>query len=124
MIGPGDPGYPDVLRGKSDTTLYLRGEIAALNGPTVAILPSIKPSDREVQGLVACVKGLADPNIRVLVGYSPKGDCPVIWTALEQGTYVIICLVEGILQFRVRRDLQDLWDEDRMSVISSAVAPN
>ncbi|BBO89902.1 macro domain-containing protein [Desulfosarcina ovata] len=116
----GDPGYPETLRGRSGATVYLKGDVEALSGPMVAVIPSIKPSEREIQGVVACVKELANPGVRILTGYSAKTDRPVIRTALEQGAHVIICLVEGILLFNIRRDLQDVWDEDRVTVLSAA----
>ncbi|BBO66307.1 hypothetical protein DSCA_02370 [Desulfosarcina alkanivorans] len=116
----GDPGYPETLRGRSGATVYLRGDVEALSGPMVAVIPSIKPSEREIQGVVACVKELTNPGVRILTGYSAKADRPVIRTALEQGAHVIICLVEGILLFNIRRDLQDVWDEDRVTVLSAA----
>jgi putative DNA methylase len=116
----GDPGYPEALRGRSGATVYLKGDVESLKGPMVAVIPSIQPSEREIQGVVACVRELANPSVHILTGYSAKADRPVIRTALEQGAHVIICLVEGILLFNIRRDLQDVWDEDRVTVLSSA----
>jgi len=83
-------------------------------------LPSIKPSGREIQGVLACVREIARPSISVLVGYSAQVERPVIRVALEQGAHVIMCLAEGILQFSVRRDLQDIWDKSRVTIISAA----
>ncbi len=116
----GDPGYPETLRGRSGATVYLQGNVEALSGPMVAVIPSVKPSEREMQGVLSCVKELANPGVRILTGYSAKADRPIIRTALEQGAHVIICLVEGILLFNIRRDLQDVWDEDRVTVLSAA----
>ncbi|MBP7427881.1 MAG: macro domain-containing protein [Candidatus Hydrogenedentes bacterium] len=119
-LRPGDPRYPARLRGKSDATVYVKGDPGVLNGPLVAVLPSVKPTDREIQGLVACAKEIARPEIALLSGYSPHADRAVVRVALEQGARVVICLVEGILEFRVRKDLQDVWDEERVTVISVA----
>ncbi len=116
----GDIGYPAALRGKSAAAVYMKGDVEVPNGRIVAVLPSIKPSEREMQGVLACVEELAGPNVCILTGYSAKADRPVIRAALEQGAHVIICLVEGILQFSIRRDLQDVWDEHRVTVISAA----
>ena len=120
QLRSGDPGYPDGLRGRSGATIYLRGDEEALRGRVVAILTSIKPSEREIQGVVDCVRELADPSVSIMTGYSAKADRPVIRAALEQGANVIICLVEGIFLFSVRRDLRDVWDESRVTVISAA----
>jgi len=116
----GDPAYPEALRGRSGATVYLKGDVESLIGPMIAVIPSIKPSEREIQGLLACVNELANPGVHILTGYSANADRPVIRTALEQGAHVIICLVEGILLFNIRRDLQDIWDEYRVTVISAA----
>ena len=119
-LRPGDPRYPEGLRGKSDATVYVKGDPGVLKELMVAVVPSIKPADREIQGLVACVKEIASPTVHILAGYSPQADRAVLRTALEQGAHVIICLVEGILEFKVRKDLEDVWDEERVTVISGA----
>lgn len=120
QLRSGDPSYPDGLRGRSSATIYVMGDAEPLRGRTLAVVPSIKPSEREIQGVVACVRELADPSVSILTGYSAKADRLVIHAALEQGAHVIICLVEGILLFNIRRDLQDVWDESRVTVISAA----
>ncbi|MBA7602235.1 hypothetical protein ES703_09321 [subsurface metagenome] len=119
-LRPGDAYYPQRLRGRSDATIYMEGDPRAIDAPVVAFLPSIKPSDREKQAVLACVREIARPSVSVLVGYSAQVERPVIRVALEQGAHVIICLAEGILQFSVRRDLQDIWDKSRVTIISAA----
>jgi O-acetyl-ADP-ribose deacetylase (regulator of RNase III) len=119
-LRPGDVYYPQRLRGRSDATIYVKGDPRAIDAAVVGFLPSIKPSDREIQAVLACVREIARPSVSVLVGYSAQVERPVIRIALEQGAHVIICLAEGILQFSVRRDLQDIWDESRVTIISAA----
>ena len=119
-LRPGDDGYPDTLRGRSDATLYVKGKVSVLNERVVAVISSIKPSDLEINSLLTFVKELNDPSIHIMTGYSPNSDRLVIRAILEQGAHVIICIVEGILLFKVRQDLQDVWDDTRVTVISTA----
>ena len=119
-LRPGDPGYPQCLAGRSDATIYVKGDTQDLNQPIVAFLPSIKPENREKGAVLDCVQGIASPGVTVLFGYSAHADRPLIRAALEQGANVVICLVEGILEFKVRRDLQDVWDDLRVTIISAA----
>jgi hypothetical protein len=119
-LRPGDAYYPQALQGRSDATIYVKGDARAINASAVTFLPSIKPSDREIQAVLACVREIACPSVSVLVGYSARVERPAIRIALEQGAHVIICVTEGILLFNVRKDLRDIWDESRVSIISAA----
>ncbi len=119
-LRPGDPGYPQCLAGRSDATIYVKGDTQKLSQPSVAFLPSIKPEDREKSAVLACVQEIANPGVTLLFGYSPYADRPLIRAALEQGANIVICLVEGLLEFKIRRDLNDVWDDLRVTVISAA----
>jgi len=122
-IAPGESSYPSALRGVIDATFYAKGPLDLLNRPLLAVLPSAKPSEREVKAALECIEAIVRPGITLLIGYGADVERPAIRIALERGASVAICLAEGLVNFRVRRDLRDVWD-DRRVVVFSTVRPD
>jgi len=120
VISPDHERYPEALRGKSAAVLYAKGNMNLLRRPVLALFPSAKPSKREVNAATACIEAIAQPGVTLLLGYGPAIERPSIRVALEKGADVALFFSEGIINFRVRRDLQDIWDENRVLVFSAA----
>jgi putative DNA methylase len=120
VITPDHEFYPKALRGRSAATFYAKGNLSILVSPFLAIFPSSKPSDREIDAATGCIESVAQPGVTFLVGYGPAIERPSIRIALQQGANVALFLSEGIINFRIRQDLQDIWDEDRIIVLTAA----
>ncbi|MEA3458389.1 MAG: hypothetical protein U9R21_06895, partial [Candidatus Thermoplasmatota archaeon] len=67
-----------------------------------------------------CLEHVACPGLGIMVGYEHRLSRPIIRRALELGSDVIISFPEGLLNFRVRRDLNDVWDEERIATVTRA----
>jgi len=119
-IEPGNAFYPEVLRGKTAAKFYVKGDSQKLNAPLLAILPSTKHTPQEINAAMTVSDSITRPGITLLIGYSAAIERPLIKSALEKGADVVIFLAEGILNFRVRKDLLDVWDENRITVVSAA----
>jgi len=119
-IEPGNALYPEVLRGKIAAKFYIKGDSQKLNTPLLAILPSMKHTPQEINAAMTVIDSIMIPGITLLIGYSAAIERPLIKSALEKGADIVIFLAEGILDFRVRKDLLDVWDENRITVISAA----
>jgi len=117
-ILPSDTLYPEQLRGRSASSIYVRGNKDTLRTKCLSILPSKQISERESNALLTCLQSLFKAEITVVTGYS-SSDRLIIRKALEAKHNVVICLEEGILQFRVRKDILDCWDDSLVTVISS-----
>jgi DNA processing protein len=65
-----------------------------------------------------CVNQLVNQGFVIVSGYADGVDQQVHLVALEFGGSTIIVLPEGLLNFRVHRVLQDIWDWNRVLVIS------
>lgn len=113
-----DDKFPSSLKGTNVSTLYLKGNPSLLNRSIIAVLSSFKPNDHEVSIALKYVERLAKPGISFMVGYDPSISRPIVKCALELGSNVIISFPEGLLNFRVRKDLKNVWDEKRACVIS------
>ena len=119
-LGPDDERYPRRLRCKNARHLYVRGNLQRLDQPLLGVLPSVRPLDREIKAAMACVEAIVEPDITIMVGYSAKLERPIIRRALEKGAQIVLWLAEGILNFAVQRDLEGVWDPDRVTVVSAA----
>jgi len=119
-LEPGDELYPSALRGRSAIKLYVKGSPQQLALPNLFLLPSVKPSEREIEAAMKAVSMTMHPGVSLLVGYGAAIERPAIRLALEKGSDIIIFISEGILGFQVRRDLLDVWDENRIIIISAA----
>ena len=117
-ILPSDMLYPEQFRGRSASSIYVRGSKETLKTECLSILPSKQISERESNALLSCLQSLLKAEITVITGYS-SSDRLIIRRALEAKHNVVICLEEGILQFRVRKDILDCWDDSLVTVVSS-----
>jgi len=117
-ILPSDTLYPEQFRGRSASSIYVRGNKDTLKTKCLSILPSKQISERESNALLTCLQSLFKAEITIVTGYS-SSDRLIIRKALEAKHNVVICLEEGILQFRVRKDILDCWDDSLVTVISS-----
>ena len=117
-ILPSDTLYPKQLKGRFPSSIYVRGNKKTLESKCLSILPSKQVSERESNALLMCLKSLLKNEITVVTGYS-SNDRLIIRKVLEAKNNVIICLEEGILQFNVRKDLFDCWDDSLVTVISA-----
>ncbi|MBP8988702.1 MAG: DUF1156 domain-containing protein [Clostridia bacterium] len=119
-IEPGNDFFPKALQGKTAAKIYVKGDPQKLNSPLLAIFPSMKPMPEEINAAITVSDSIMRPGITLLIGYSAAIERPLIRSALEKGADVVIFLAEGILDFRVRKDLLDVWDENRITVVSAA----
>jgi adenine-specific DNA methylase/O-acetyl-ADP-ribose deacetylase (regulator of RNase III) len=119
VIEPGHDLYPEPLRGRTAAKLYIKGNPEKLSAPLLTILPSPKPTQQEIDAAATTVETIMRSGITLLIGYGASIERPAIKKALEKGADVIVILSEGILDFRVRKDLLDVWDDNRIVVISA-----
>ncbi len=120
IILPDMDMFPSTLKGKMSSSLYLKGNEQLFKQPILAFLSSQKPDEKEVNSALAYLDVIARPGLSIMVGYGPHMDRPIIRRALELGSDVIISFSEGLLNFRIRNDLKDVWDEKRISVMTLA----
>ncbi len=120
IIEPGNQEYPSQLKGRSAAVLYVRGKSQVFETNLFGVLASSNPIEREIEAAKACVELIAKPGITLFTGYGPAIERPMICLALDKGADVAIMLPDGILNFKVRKDLLDVWDEDRTTIISAA----
>lgn len=117
VLKPGDPGYPAALTGRSAATLFIKGKQNSLSDPILAVILSNKPDEREIKAASDCLDSVLDSSMTVMFNYGTS-ERALIRKVLENDARVILWLAEGISNFSVRKDLQSVWDEARVTILS------
>jgi len=117
-----DDNYPQLLLnalGKSAPPLltYL-GNIEILKQKSIGFCGSRNASDKGLEVAKDCASQLAKNNIVIVSGHAAGVDQTTHFAALESGGATIIVLPEGLLNFKIRESLKNVWDWNRVLVIS------
>ena len=114
--------YPSRLRvalgAKAPPLLLVLGNEKLLEQPAVGFCGSRKASEKGLATAADCADQLAREGVNVVSGYAAGVDMAGHRAALKAGGVTTIVLCEGILRFTVKRELRDLWDWDRVLVLS------
>lgn len=117
-----DPRYPDVLRArlleKAPPLLFVIGNPALLSTPGVGFCGSRQASEKGIATAEDCSRQLATAGLDVVSGFASGVDLAAHRAALEAGGTTTVVLAEGILHFKVKRELLDIWDTGRAVVVS------
>ncbi len=118
-----EEAYPAELRAflsqRAPSVLAYIGNVELLKKKKIAFSGSRKVSDKGLWITRDCINQLSrDKDICVVSGYAAGVDMTAHYTALKNGLSTIIVLPEGISHFSIRKELQPVWDIDRVLVIS------
>lgn len=118
-----DQSYPvnlkSLLKLNTPPVLSMIGNINLLSNRTVGFSGSRKVSEKGIAITKDCVEQLSqEKDISIVSGYAQGVDKEAHYTALATGGSTIIVLPNGISSFYVRQELKDVWDWDRVLVIS------
>lgn len=120
-INPTDPEYPAAAKAafpKSAPVIYCAGNVSLLRKLGVGICGSRKSSDKGLEAVKDCADQIAKSGVLVISGNAAGIDLAAHRTALESGGNTILVLPEGIHHFRIRKELRDVWDWNRVLVVS------
>ncbi len=116
------PEYPikikNTLKYLSPPILTFKGNFNLINNISVGFCGSRKASEKGISVAKDCTKQLTEKEINIVSGYASGIDQITHYTALESGGKTIIVLPEGLLHFRIKSKLKDVWDWRRVLVIS------
>ncbi|HXZ41982.1 MAG TPA: DNA-processing protein DprA [Terriglobales bacterium] len=117
-----DPDYPDSLRlqlgRQAPPLLFTRGNLSLLSRPSLGFCGSRKASEKGLAVAEECARMVSTDGINVISGYAAGVDMATHRAALQSGGTTAIVLPEGILHFRIKQDIKDIWDWQRVLVIS------
>ena len=117
-----DPEYPESLRktlGESAPVLLLcLGNLELLKHASVGFCGSREASEKGMATARDCAMLLANDNINIVSGFAAGVDMNAHRAALAAGGTTTIVLAEGILRFRVKKEIRDVWDDSRTLIVS------
>lgn len=118
-----DQSYPVMLKSllKMNTppVLSMVGNVNLLANKKVGFSGSRKVSEKGIAVTRDCVEQLSRvKDVSIVSGYAQGVDKEAHYTALQTGGSTIIVLPNGISSFYVKQELKDVWDWNRVLVIS------
>ncbi len=108
----------NILGEKAPLFLMVKGNICLLYKKSVGFCGSRKASEKGIATASDCAEQLAGQGVNINSGYASGIDMATHRTALNAGGTTTIVLPEGINQFRIKKQIEDLWDWDRVCVVS------
>lgn len=117
-----DSKYPEILshtlKNSTPPILSYLGNLQLLQMASVGFCGSRRASQKSLEIAEDCVEQIVSQGFVIISGYANGIDQQVHLTAMKSGGLTIIVLPEGLLNFRVRKNLRDIWDWNRVLVIS------
>jgi DNA processing protein len=117
-----EDGYPKRLRSllekKAPPILFVLGNHHLLNETSVGFCGSREASDKGIQAAYECSEQLSKKGLNIVSGYAKGVDITTHLAALKSGGTTTLVLPEGILHFRIKKDLEKEWNWDRIAIVS------
>lgn len=124
-IGAAD--YPSkilsTLANEAPLVITYVGRLGILDQSSVGFCGSRHVSEKGLRVAQDCADQMAKRGIVVVSGNATGVDRAAHFAALAGGGKTVLVIPEGIMRFRIRRDLEPVWDNSRVLVISE-YAPN
>src|ERR1019366_9236521 len=85
---------------------------------SVGFCGSREASEKGMATARDCAMLLSNDNVNIVSGFAAGVDMNAHRAALAAGGTTTIVLAEGILRFRVKKEIRDVWDDSRTLVVS------
>ncbi|MGH7045006.1 MAG: DNA-processing protein DprA [Stellaceae bacterium] len=117
-----DVVYPPSLRpvfgALVSPEIWYLGNIDLVNAKAVGFCGSRNASEYGLQIAADCASQLSAAGVTVVSGYAPGVDMASHNAALKGGGKTIVVLPEGIDYFRIKKNIVEAWDWERVLVLS------
>ena len=117
----GDDKYPQrmgALHERAPECLYMTGNAGVLSLPAIGFCGARDAKEKSLEIAADCAQQAAENNHAVVSGNAAGVDLHAHYECLKAGGSTILVLPEGIDHFRIRRQLKEVWDWQRVLVIS------
>jgi DNA processing protein len=122
VLVKGTPQYPErmlsSLGEQAPPVLFVRGEPSLFARKSVSFHGSRQASEIGLSVTRACAAELARVRAHIVSGYANGVDLAAHAAALLAGGVTTLVLAEGILRFRLKSELTEVWDDERAVVLS------
>jgi len=117
-----DPAYPEALKqalGEEAPVLLLCvGNLELFQKTSVGFCGSRGATEKGSATAWDCADLLARQGVNIVSGFAAGVDMSAHRAALAAGGTTTVVLAEGILRFRVKKEIREEWDEGRTLVVS------
>ena len=116
-----DNDYPTALKllnTNAPSIIAYKGNIGLLNNKKIGFCGSRKASEKGLSVAGDISNQVVKKNVTVVSGYASGIDQKTHYESLKSGGTTIIVLPMGINQFKIKKYLTDVWDWNRVLVIS------
>lgn len=122
VLAVGDVNYPNrmisALNNKAPLLIFAKGDIGLLTKPCLGFCGSRKASEKGLKTAWDCADQMARKGVNIISGYASGVDMTAHKAALQAVGTTTLVLAEGILNFRIKKDLKDIFDESRVLILS------
>lgn len=119
-LKPNSYEYPSRLTGKFGTEVYVKGELSRLNNKIFSLFVNSQPDEKEKKIVFDCLDDSDLTKYTFLLGYNNSFEIDLVKYLLSKEVPVLIILPYSILNLKVRKDLQDFWNDSLVTIISIA----
>lgn len=123
VLKPHDDLFPKPLKGRSSSEIYYKGDIELLKKKNISIIVTSKSNEREKNALYSFINELPKKDFVFLLSYNNSFEIDILKQVLLKGFKAVVVIPFGILQLKVRKDLEEYWNEKDVLVLS-LTAPN
>lgn len=117
-----DAGYPErlsaLLGTRAPERLWVIGNIELINDHAVSFCGARDASEKGIEAAALCARTATTHHFVVTSGNARGVDRATHREALSSGGSTILVLPEGLDHFRIAAELRDVWDWERVLVIS------
>jgi DNA processing protein len=107
-----------LLNNRAPVLLFARGNLDLFEKPSLGFCGSRKASEKGLKAAWDIADQMARRGVNIVSGYASGVDMTTHKTALETGGSTTIVLAEGILNFKIKKVIKELFDESRILVLS------
>jgi len=108
----------DILGSVAPPLLFYKGNLDILNTRSVGFCGSRKASEKGLETARDIASQFSQSDINIVSGYASGVDFTTHLAALENNGTTTIVLPFGIEHFKIKRELENVWDWSRVLVIS------
>lgn len=117
-----DPAYPDALKQilgeDAPVVLLCIGNLELLRKTSVGFCGSREATEKGLATARDSADLLAREGINIVSGFAAGVDMNAHRAALTAGGTTTVVLAEGILRFRIKKEIREKWDQQRTLVVS------
>ncbi len=107
-----------LLGKKAPPLLAVMGNYHLLNKNSIGFCGSREASEKGLQAAYECAEELSTRGLNIVSGYAKGVDMATHIAALNSGGTTTLVLPEGIFHFKIKKELKNVLDWDRVAVVS------